>query len=206
MNPPIKSKSVSGWPDWASFRLLGGYLFTLGNWLKMTEVCSAKSWTVLSQCTTYVLFWRKKGLGYILGDLFTNSSSHPILRFHTLQLWLWHIGPRLSQKNRRSWVRIPPGCKVYRTLHIAMQFTRIVICGFEWNTYLNEKIKCSERWLLWKCDENFELQTFWFALRSWGIQLHSDKLTAGWKIWDPSNFFTKLCHNKVPITTCNLGN
>jgi hypothetical protein len=39
-----------------------------------------------------------------------------------MALTAWCSGHRLRQQNRRSWVRISPGCKVFRTFYIEMLF------------------------------------------------------------------------------------
>jgi hypothetical protein len=40
----------------------------------------------------------------------------------------WHRGHRVHQQNRISRVRIPPGCKVFRNLYIAVFVITYVIC------------------------------------------------------------------------------
>jgi hypothetical protein len=52
-----------------------GWLFTLGSFLKMTQVAD-----ILGNFSPRLRLWNnfvKNGLGYILGDSFTNSSGHP---------------------------------------------------------------------------------------------------------------------------------
>jgi hypothetical protein len=51
-------------------------LFTLGSFSKITQGAE-KFGAILFQRIDYVLILTKNGLGYILGDLFTNSSGHP---------------------------------------------------------------------------------------------------------------------------------
>jgi hypothetical protein len=63
---------VQGYQNWANFRLLGDYL--LWAFKKMNFFLKSKE-----------LIFTKNGLGYILGDFFTNTSGHPVLVF-TLEL------------------------------------------------------------------------------------------------------------------------
>jgi hypothetical protein len=76
----LKRGIDTGRPDWANFRLLGD----LGNFLKIT--CIQKWHTFLGYffprhkiCINFDL---KNMLGCNLGDFFTNSSGHPINRYH----------------------------------------------------------------------------------------------------------------------------
>jgi hypothetical protein len=55
-----------------------------GKWFENYK-SSAHLWGTFSHGTSYVLILTKNGLGYILGDFFTNSSGHPD---HALDL-LW---------------------------------------------------------------------------------------------------------------------
>jgi hypothetical protein len=65
----------TGRPDWANFRLLGCF-FTFGSFLIITE--EVKNRATFYYGTSYLCInFDKKGLGYILGDFFTNSSGHP---------------------------------------------------------------------------------------------------------------------------------
>jgi hypothetical protein len=41
-------------------------------------------------------------------------------------LAVWHSGHRVRLQNRRSRVRIPPGCKVFRALN-TLQFSKLII-------------------------------------------------------------------------------
>jgi hypothetical protein len=59
--------------DWANFRLLGDCL--LGA-VFLTYRSSPHFWTTFFHCKSDVLILTKNGLGYILGDFFTNSSGH----------------------------------------------------------------------------------------------------------------------------------
>jgi hypothetical protein len=61
--------SASGWPDWAKVRPMGDCLLWAVIWKLYIQWLSL--WINLE--------W-KNGLGYILGDFFTNSSGHPGLR------------------------------------------------------------------------------------------------------------------------------
>jgi hypothetical protein len=65
----------SGWPDLASFHLLGGCLLLAAFW-KITEVVHIFQ-LLFSTVKWYELILTKHGLGYVLGDFFTNSSGHP---------------------------------------------------------------------------------------------------------------------------------
>jgi hypothetical protein len=40
--------------------------------------CSSNSWATHFQDTYYVLIWAKNGLSFILGNIFSNSSGHPV--------------------------------------------------------------------------------------------------------------------------------
>jgi hypothetical protein len=51
-----------------------GWSFTLGSFIKITEVAQK---VFLSTCILCSNFDKKIWLGYILGDFFTNSSGHP---------------------------------------------------------------------------------------------------------------------------------
>jgi hypothetical protein len=51
--------------------------FILGSFLKITYLSISNSWPTVFLSHRYVLFLSKIGLGYILGELFTNLSSHP---------------------------------------------------------------------------------------------------------------------------------
>jgi hypothetical protein len=55
---------------------LGGCLFWAG-FFKFTEEAQIIG-LLFSHSKRYVLILTKHGLGYILGDLFTNSSGHPV--------------------------------------------------------------------------------------------------------------------------------
>jgi hypothetical protein len=57
-----------------------GRLFSLGNFMKITEVAQIFSYFMPRQ-QNYVLIVTKTGSGCILGDFFTNSSGHPDLGF-----------------------------------------------------------------------------------------------------------------------------
>jgi hypothetical protein len=96
----------AGWPDWASFRLLGdfllwavlwklqkyiaqfiwllftrplGWLFTLGSLLQ-TTYRSSPSYFATFTLKTLCINFETNGLGDILGDFLTNSSGHTGLR------------------------------------------------------------------------------------------------------------------------------
>jgi hypothetical protein len=62
--------SSTGWPDWANFSPIG-WLFIF---LKITEVAQFLDY-FFSRKKLCINF-DKNGLGYILGDFFTNSSGH----------------------------------------------------------------------------------------------------------------------------------
>jgi hypothetical protein len=53
-------------------------LFTLGSGLKITKVAQ-KFAQLLGGCYVPITVDKKIGKGYILGDLFKNSSGHPVL-------------------------------------------------------------------------------------------------------------------------------
>jgi hypothetical protein len=58
-------------------RIFIGQLFTLGSFLKMTEVCSPCFGATFFLGLSHALILPKNVLGYILSDFFTNSSCHP---------------------------------------------------------------------------------------------------------------------------------
>jgi hypothetical protein len=67
--------------SWARVTRLGkvspnGRLFTSGRFSYITDVAQ-DFWTTLSLFIDFVLILTKNGLGYILGDFFTNPSGHP---------------------------------------------------------------------------------------------------------------------------------
>jgi hypothetical protein len=66
-----------------------GRSLTLGSFLKIAVVAQFLGAT-LFHSTSYVLIWAKQGLGYILGDFFTNSSGHSASVFGRQgdQIWL----------------------------------------------------------------------------------------------------------------------
>jgi hypothetical protein len=66
--------SVAGGPDWAKFRLLGARLLRVVFWKLKKYVCRANFLGYFSAAQGYELITTKRGLGYILGDFFTNSS------------------------------------------------------------------------------------------------------------------------------------
>jgi hypothetical protein len=52
-------------------------LFALGTYVKTTEVAHIFG-LLNSTVKVYALILTKPGLGYILGEFFTNSSGHPV--------------------------------------------------------------------------------------------------------------------------------
>jgi hypothetical protein len=92
----IKPTFLTGWPDWAHFRFMGR-LFTLGSFLKITEVdhIFGRIFAYLGDCLLWAVFWKiteaahcyffpctcrfcinfdKKWVGLHFGRFFTNSS------------------------------------------------------------------------------------------------------------------------------------
>jgi hypothetical protein len=65
---------LAGWPDWANFRPLGDSLL----WVFFCENDrnSTNNWSTFFHCKSCPLIFKKNGLGYILGDFFTNASGH----------------------------------------------------------------------------------------------------------------------------------
>jgi hypothetical protein len=61
--------------DWANFRSLGDCLLWAG-FFKLKKVDDI--FRLLLPTIGYALSLQKNGLGYILGDFFTNSSGHPV--------------------------------------------------------------------------------------------------------------------------------
>jgi hypothetical protein len=72
-----KGVCQAGWLDWANFRLLGSYLF----WQSFSEEYRSIpiSGLLFSRWKLRITF-DKIGLGYFLGDFFTNASGHPAVR------------------------------------------------------------------------------------------------------------------------------
>jgi hypothetical protein len=60
-----------------------------------------------------------------------------------IALAAWHSGHRVRHQNRRSQVRIPPGCKVFWNVYIAMLLS--------WQYIICIVIVCTlEKWMLKK--------------------------------------------------------
>jgi hypothetical protein len=84
-----------------------GWLFTSvsSSWKLHTEVAKTIP-TTFFRGNSYELFFTKNGLGYILGDFFTNASGHPGLYICTF----WQIGKGrfhsveiLRTRNGKKW-------------------------------------------------------------------------------------------------------
>jgi hypothetical protein len=73
----LKTVSIGfqpGRPDWANFRLMGDSLLCA---VFLNYISNQNGLPTLFHCKIYVLILTKNELGYISGDFFTNSSSHP---------------------------------------------------------------------------------------------------------------------------------
>jgi hypothetical protein len=74
-----------------------GRLFTVGSFFwKMTELCSSHSWATLFLGKSYVLILSKIGLGYFLGDYFTNSSGRPDSIFNVVYMYVCTLFVRIE--------------------------------------------------------------------------------------------------------------
>jgi hypothetical protein len=70
-------------------------LFTLGNfWVAQFLAL----WCLQRKC--YVLNWTKYGLGFILGDFFTETSGHPVLWQQLLKTWLGGKGRKTADEKK----------------------------------------------------------------------------------------------------------
>jgi hypothetical protein len=82
---------ITGWPDWANFRLGIRQLITLFDFLKIIEI--AQNFRLICfHSESYLLILNKNWLGYILGQFFQNSSGHPVMK----------IGFSLQKKHGRN--------------------------------------------------------------------------------------------------------
>jgi hypothetical protein len=61
-------------------------VFTLGNFVKNTEVAPIIGLLFYMVCTWYVLTISKNDFGDIFGDFFTNASGHPAFMAHAFLL------------------------------------------------------------------------------------------------------------------------
>jgi hypothetical protein len=91
-----------GWPDWANFRPSGDCLLWVV-FVKITEVAPIIGLLFLTVTVLYYVFITTNGLGYILGDFFTNASGHPGrnvkgCRSNPPRTWTWVKLPTRSKK------------------------------------------------------------------------------------------------------------
>jgi hypothetical protein len=84
----LSGSTVTGLGEFSSI----GRLFTSGSFFKITEVEYIHIWTIFSIISVKYLFWQKNGLGYILGNIFTNASGYPLWELHVDGI---HLGPML---------------------------------------------------------------------------------------------------------------
>jgi hypothetical protein len=65
-------------PDWANYRILGDCFL----WEVLCKNIAVVFFITRFHGKSYVLILTKTGLGYILGDFFTNASGHPELVYN----------------------------------------------------------------------------------------------------------------------------
>jgi hypothetical protein len=66
-----------GRPGWANFLASGDCL--LGAVFYEIKKVAHIFWELLYTIKVMHYFWQNNGMGYILSDVFTNSSGHPVL-------------------------------------------------------------------------------------------------------------------------------
>jgi hypothetical protein len=72
---------ITSTPDWANFSLLGDCYLWFGLVCKLLK--QTNFYGFFFHGLRSVIILTKNGLGYILGDFFTNASGHPVLLFHS---------------------------------------------------------------------------------------------------------------------------
>jgi hypothetical protein len=113
----------AGWSDWDCVSVFFGQFIC-----KLQEQSKFLSY-FLTHWNLYIKL-DNKGLATFWATFFTNSSDHPGEEWRRSP-WMaaWHSGHRVRLQNRRSWVRIPPGCKVFRNLYTLQCCCHNLICN-----------------------------------------------------------------------------
>jgi hypothetical protein len=91
---------------WGEFSPIG-WLFTLGIFLKITELCSPYFWATFSRSWGYALILAKNCFGFVLSYFLKNSSGRPVNRkghflVHAFARIVWQVPRAFKQILKRS--------------------------------------------------------------------------------------------------------
>jgi hypothetical protein len=135
------------WPEWANFRPLGDYYF---GYFCVNYRNSSFNWATLFQGKICEFIFTKNGLGYMLGDFFTNASDHTESMSHEWKTRTYVKFLTTTIKILTIRVRIPPGHKISCEIigsNDVMQHT--INMQKEKNKALGKKIYY-KKWFWWR--------------------------------------------------------